>query len=68
MSDAPVGTLTGIVVGVLAYLLFSWGMANGLIPVPSRRTQRRGALAILVIAAVLLLAQLGLMIWAQLEG
>ncbi len=67
MNDAPVGALTGVVVGVLAYLLFSWGMANGLIPVPSRRTQRRGALAILVIAGLLFLAQFGLVIWAQLE-
>ncbi|MFN7951255.1 MAG: hypothetical protein U0610_05985 [bacterium] len=65
-SNAPMGALTGVFIAVAAYVLFSWAMSNGLIPVPSRRVQRWGALTILVVAGLLFLAELVLVIWAQL--
>lgn len=64
---SPTGAAAGLILGVFAYLFFSWGMASGLIPVPSKAAQRRGALALLVIAAGLLALQVGLVVWAQLE-
>ena len=60
------GTLGGVVLGVVGYFFFSWGMASGLIPVPSKAAQRRGALALLVIAAALISLQVALVVWAQL--
>lgn len=71
-APAASGTLTGmaggLILGIFAYLFFSWGMANGLIPVPSKTAQRRGAIALLVIAVGLLALQLALVVWAQLDG
>ncbi len=71
-APAAPGSLTGtvgaLILGVVAYLFFSWGMASGLIPVPSKTAQRRGALALLVIAVGLLALQVGLVVWAQLDG
>lgn len=66
-GGSPVGALGGLILGVVAYLLFTWAMASGLMPVPSKVAQRRGALALLVIAVGMLAAQLALVVWSQLE-
>lgn len=62
-----IGAAGGLLLGVVGYLLFSWGMASGLIPVPSAAARRRVALVLLVVTAGLLALQVAMVVWAQLE-
>jgi hypothetical protein len=58
----PVG---GALFAVVAYVLFTWGMAAGLIPIPSRRARRIGSSVLVVVILSFMVAQLAALVLAS---
>lgn len=56
---------SGALFAVVTYLVFSWGMASGLIPVPTPRSKRIAAIVLVTLIGSILVGQVVLVVWSH---